>query len=121
MSAHIVGRWSSLLQERAEHIRNVRSIAVATRIPVVVQGLDELAILYGDTASCMVEGNGENGAWRVQRRVDPKRDLIAQLEQKAGFFLAQARAANDAAQAEQLRSLSAIFGAEAQRLQVEAA
>ena len=117
MSPQIVGDWSSLLQERAEHIRNVRSIAVATRIPVVVQGLDELAILYGDTASCI----GDKGAWSIPRRSDPKRDLIVRLEQKAGSFLQQAGAANDAARAEQLRSLSAIFCAEAQRLQVDAA
>jgi hypothetical protein len=106
------GGWSSLLQERAEHIRSVRSIAVATRIPVVVQGLDELAILYGDTASC-VSG--------MPRRGDPRRDLIVRLQQKAGSFLQEASAANDAARAEQLRSLSAIFGGEAQRLQSHAA
>lgn len=110
MSPQNFGGWSSLLQERAEHIRGVRSIAVATRIPVVVQGLDELAILYGDTAS-----------GGMPRRGDPKRDLIVRLQQKAGSFLQQASAVNDAARAEQLRSLSAIFGAEAQRLQSHAA
>jgi hypothetical protein len=112
MSRQTFGGWSSVLQERAEHIRSVRSIAVATRIPVVVQGLDELAILYGDTASCISE---------MPRRGDPKRDLIVRLQQKAGSFLQEASAANDAARAAQLRSLSAIFGAEAQRLQSHAA
>jgi hypothetical protein len=117
MSPQTVAGWSSLLQERAEHIRNVRSIAVATRIPVVVQGLDELAILYGDTASWLDASGREHGTfWSM-----PARELAMRLQQKSGTFLQQARAANDAAQAEQLRSLSAIFGAEAQRLQAEAA
>jgi hypothetical protein len=112
--------WSSLLQERAEHIRNVRSIAVATRIPVVVQGLDELAVLYGDTASFLDAGEPAV-SWSTPPRNDPKRDLIARLQQKAGSFLQQAVTADDTTRAEQLRSLSAIFGAEAQRLQAEAA
>jgi hypothetical protein len=117
MSPLTVGDWPSLLEERAEHIRNVRSIAVATRIPVVVQGLDELVILYGDMAS----RTSDEGAWSMPRRSDPQRDLITRLEQKAGSFLLEAGVANDAARAEQLRSLSAIFGAEAQRLQANAA
>jgi hypothetical protein len=113
--------WSSLLQERAEHIRNVRSIAVATRISVVVQGLEELAILYGDTASDTGESDSAPASWSLLRHGKARRDLIARLQQKAGTFLQQASAANDGAQAEQLRSLSAIFGAEAQRFQAEAA
>lgn len=114
--------WPSLLQERAEHIRNVRSVALATRIPVVVAGLDELAILYGETATSMAGEDGPGAtAWRMLRHADTRRALIKRLEQKAGRFLDQAATVPDAAQAEQLRSLSVIFGAEAARSEASAA
>jgi hypothetical protein len=116
-----VGKWSSLLQERADHIRNVRSVAAATRILVVVRGLDELVILYGNTVDSIATEGTPGDAWRMPRRADPAHDLIKRLEQKADIFLGQAGIADDAVQAEQLLSLSAIFGAEAKRLLANAA
>ena len=120
MAERMGGPWSSLLQERAEHIRNVRMIALATRIDVVVDGLDELAILYGKAADRIPGANDRGpGVWRAPG-CDPSRELIKRLEHKADLFRDQARAATDAGRAAQLRSLAAIFGAEAARFQAAA-
>lgn len=107
-------RLPSLLQERAEYIESVKHVAVATQIQVVVRGLDELAGLYGVAARLLGErvlpGSG-----------NPQGELVHRLEQKAHAFLRQAGTMRDSAQADQLRSLSAIFGNEAERLLAEAA
>jgi hypothetical protein len=116
MSAAMKDRWPSLFEERAEYINSIRHVAVATEIQVVVRGLDELAGLYGNAAKSPRE--------REPAQLpsdDPCGALIQRLERKAHAFLRQAGRTPDRAQAEQLRSLSVIFGGEAQRLQVAAA
>jgi hypothetical protein len=42
MTAAPNGRWSSLLQELAAYINNVKVVAVATQIQIVARGLDDL-------------------------------------------------------------------------------
>ena len=111
MTAATNDRWPSLLQERAAYINNVRSVAVATQIQVVVRGLDDLTGLYSRAVGVQ-EGEATEGMSPQQRRDE----LIRHLEQKGRAFLRLARKTVDVAQADQLLSLSVIFGGEAERL-----
>jgi len=108
--------WPTLLQERAQYIDSIKHVAVATQIQLVVRGLDELAGLYGSVADML-----RKGAAAQPNPDEAPSDLIQRLEQKALAFLRLAGTTRDSAQADQLRSLSAIFGSEAERLQAEAA
>jgi hypothetical protein len=116
MPTAMTDRWPSLLQERAEYINSVKHVAVATQIQVVVRGLDELAGLYDNAANIPVE---DELAQLVSD--DPRAVLIRRLEQRGRAFLRQAVTTPDHSQADELRSLSVIFGGEAERLQAEAA
>ena len=103
-------RWSSLLQERAAYIDNVKVVAVATQIQLVVRGLDDLTGLYDKAAGAPADGS--SAAAEQQQRDE----LIRHLEQKGRAFLRLARKTPDHTQADQLMSLSVIFGGEAERL-----
>ena len=104
-------RWSSLLQERAAYIDNVKVVAVATQIQIVVRGLDDLSGIYDKAAGAPADGSAAAAAGQEQRD-----ELIRHLEQKGRAFLRLARKTPDHTQADQLMSLSVIFGGEAERL-----
>jgi hypothetical protein len=104
-------RWASLLQQRAAYINNVKVVAVATQIQIVARGLDDLTGLYNEAA--VVRANSEIAAAVSEEQRD---ELIRRLEQKGRAFLRLARKTPDHAQADQLLSLSVIFGGEAERL-----
>jgi hypothetical protein len=112
MTAATNDRWPSLLQERAAYINDVRSVAVATQIQVMVRGLDDLTGLYSRAVGVQDKGEAKEGMSAQQRRDE----LIRHLEQKGRAFLRLARKTVDVAQADQLLSLSVIFGGEAERL-----
>jgi hypothetical protein len=111
MTAASNDRWPSLLQERAAYINNVKIVAVATQIQIMVRGLDDLAGLYDKAAGVPDKGDTAEAASGPQRD-----ELIRRLEQKGRAFLRLARRTPDHAQADQLMSLSVIFGGEAERL-----
>lgn len=116
MTAASNGRWPSLLQERAAYINNVKAIAVATQIQVMVRGLDELTGLYSRAAGVQ-DGFQDKDETTAGLSAEQRRDeLIRNLEQKGRAFLRLARKAPDHAQGDQLLSLSVIFGGEAERL-----
>jgi hypothetical protein len=112
MTAATNDRWPSLLQERAAYINNVKSVAVATQIQIVVRGLDDLTGLYDKAAGFPDKGDTAAPGSAEQQRGE----LIRRLEQKGRAFLRLARKTSDYAQADQLLSLSVIFGGEAERL-----
>ena len=112
MTAATNDRWPSLLQERAAYINNVKSVAVATQIQVMVRGLDDLTGLYSRAAGVLDKSETTETMSAEERR----NELIRHLEQKGRAFLRLARKMPDAAQADQLLSLSVIFGGEAERL-----
>jgi hypothetical protein len=116
MSAAMNDQWPSLLQERAAYINSVKHVAVATQIQVVVRGLDELAGLYDNAANIPHEGEPAQPA-----SDHPQAELIRRIEQRGLAFLRQSVTTPDHTQADQLRSLSVIFGGEAARLQADAA
>jgi hypothetical protein len=112
MTAASNDQWPSLLQERAAYINNVKSVAIATQIQVMVRGLDDLTGLYSRAAGVQNKGETTETVSAEQRRDE----LIRHLEQKGRAFLRLARKTPDLSQADQLLSLSVIFGGEAERL-----
>ena len=112
MTAATNDRWPSLLQERAAYINNVKVVAVATQIQIMVRGLDDLTGLYDKAAGVPANGEAAPAVSDEQQRDE----LIRRLEQKGRAFLRLARKTPDHTQADQLLSLSVIFGGEAERL-----
>ncbi|HJT05873.1 MAG TPA: hypothetical protein VJ747_03045 [Stellaceae bacterium] len=116
MTAATNDRWPSLLQERSAYINNVKVVAVATQIQIVARGLDDLTGLYEKAA-----GLPADGATALAAAAEQRDELIRRLEQKGRAFLRLARKTPDHAQADQLLSLSVIFGGEAERLLLDEA
>jgi hypothetical protein len=108
-------RWPLLLEERAAYINGIKHVAVATQLPLIERGLNELAGIYDSAADILRK------AEPAQPSGDTPGALIQRLEQKAQAFLQLAGKMRDSIQADQLRSLSTIYGGEAQRLQADAA
>lgn len=100
----------SQLRRRAGRIRDV---AAATRTPFVAHELEELALFYDDIAANTAAQGEAAFLTTADIRTD---DLIDHLQKKAHRFLQQAWSASDRSLADQLRSLSASFDAEAVRL-----
>jgi hypothetical protein len=108
-------RWPVLLEERAAYINGIKNVAVVTQLQLVERGLNELAGIYDSAADVLRK------AEPTQSSSDTPIALIQRLEQKAHAFLQLAGKMRDTTQAHQLRSLSTIYGGEAQRLQADAA
>jgi hypothetical protein len=103
------GVWISLLQRRAEHLRQS---AAAARTPYIAQELGELALIYADAATRAETQPPPPVAPHL--RPDPRAELIQHLKHRGNQFLVRAR--TDPPRAEELKFLAGAFGAEAVRL-----
>lgn len=109
-------RRKAILERRAEHARKV---ADATPSTTVGLELEALASLYDDTAQRLLaraeaQGDTRRSKWQDDDGIEA--ELMQYLRRKSDGFLRLSRETPDRKEAEDLRHLSAMFGAEVSRL-----